>query len=559
MRLLEGGAPLNADKFYVYDFKNMLLVYSWARLVLYSATFIAATLIQLLQSDFLCPEFWQPVNVIIFTVFLSHIIFLEFVESEKLGKQVLILVMFLDYLVVAYFLILIGSSNAIHLFAFLLLISASGTFFGFSANFKFTFFGLALFNLIYALNNQFYAESLHTTFFLQNISALSVSGLSGFFGEQMQDVSENIETQKEEIKTLTDINSLIVDNIPSGIFVISNDFRILRANRGAAKIFSDLSLEGRTLGEVSLDLYAAIQSYSQHLHGNNYSRFEIQYLSQNKEKMTIEVMLSKIKKKGERQDEYICLLQNLTEIKNLESLMRQKEKMAAVGQLAAGIAHEIRNPLASISGSVQLLQGNLAEISPESQKLLAIMIKEIDRLNKLIAEFLDFVRPEVHVEDPININTLVKEVLEIVRLNKAFANKIEQKVELRTHALVRGHYDKLKQAILNIVINAYQAMSDTLRPEIYVQSYDVEGKVVLVIQDNGIGMSAETARRAFEPFHTTKPKGTGLGLAITHKIIESHQAQIQIESELGLGTKFIIMFPAGHLPEANKMSFKKHA
>jgi two-component system sensor histidine kinase PilS (NtrC family) len=256
---------------------------------------------------------------------------------------------------------------------------------------------------------------------------------------------------------------------------------------------------------------------------------------------------------------FVVLLQNVTETKNLQFQLAQKEKLAAVGQLAAGIAHEIRNPLASISGSIQLLQANLVTQSPEDTKLFRIVIREIDRLNNLISEFLDFVRPDVRLDDPIEINTLAREVLEMAKMNPVLNKKVQQKTELRANQIINGHYDKLKQALLNITINAYQAMNDTLHPEIWVRSYDDDDRVVLEIQDNGCGITRDNLKRVFEPFHTTKPGGTGLGLAITHKIIESHDADINVESEWGHGAKFTIVFRSRTTPDDNEEKLKKQA
>ncbi|MEQ1664914.1 MAG: ATP-binding protein [Bdellovibrionales bacterium] len=177
----------------------------------------------------------------------------------------------------------------------------------------------------------------------------------------------------------------------------------------------------------------------------------------------------------------------------------------------------------------------------------------------MISEFLDYVRPASRLEDPIQLNNVIKEVLEMVKMNPTLNRKTTQHCELRSQKLIYGNYDKLKQAILNIMINSYQAMNDTLRPELYVQTFEAQDKVVLVIKDNGIGISKENLRKIFEPFHTTKSNGTGLGLAITHKIFEYHNANVLVESELGIGTQFTVSFPIENNPESNKLYLKKQA
>jgi two-component system sensor histidine kinase PilS (NtrC family) len=224
--------------------------------------------------------------------------------------------------------------------------------------------------------------------------------------------------------------------------------------------------------------------------------------------------------------------------------MRQNEKMAAVGQLAAGIAHEIRNPLASISGSVQLLGSSLKPQQEEEHRLMKIVLREIDRLNNLITEFLDFVRPDVLKDDPIDLNQLIRDVAEMLKLNKNLRSDVAQDLDLQATVEISGNRDKLKQALLNIIINAYQAMNDTPEPRITIRTSSEDGKVTLKIRDRGCGIDEVGLRRMFDPFHTTKPKGTGLGLAVTHKIIESHHGHIEVESAKGVGTEFTLEFPA---------------
>ncbi|MEK7356580.1 MAG: ATP-binding protein, partial [Bdellovibrionota bacterium] len=214
-----------------------------------------------------------------------------------------------------------------------------------------------------------------------------------------------------------------------------------------------------------------------------------------------------------------------------------------VGQLAAGIAHEIRNPLASISGSIQLLGGSFTARQEEEQQLMRIVLREIDRLNNLITEFLDFVRPPTLKDDPVDLNQLIRDVLEMMKFNKTLRPEVKQVVKLEATSVIAGSRDQLKQAFLNIIINGYQAMNDSAQPELTISTSESGGKVIVKIRDSGCGIDEKGLRKIFEPFHTTKPKGTGLGLAVTHKIIESHEGRIFVESTKGVGTEFTLEFP----------------
>lgn len=562
MKILTHTKPLITSSDNIFDMQNIVRHAAWARLICIVVPYIGALLLQLLHGDFLCPEIWQSLNVLVAAALLLHIVFIEIDERYNVGDRFFVLLIGFDIFVVIFFLTKVGLFHSGFLMLLLSMIMiASLTSGGVSSGFKYALYAAGALNMVLSLNHYFDLSSILPMAVLSNISIFAVAGLGGYVGQQLYSVSENLATQREEIEALTNINEVIVENIPSGLIVVDKNYRVTYANRGAAKIFSDLGLEGKFLKDFFIDLEKVISEWPTIFANSKtktVARSELNYYNYKKEKLTLEIILSKIFNEKEKLN-YLCLIQNVTEIKNLEFSMRQKEKLAAVGQLAAGIAHEIRNPLASISGSVQLLQGQLQTQSIEDKKLLSIMVKEIDRLNRLVTEFLDYVRPDVRSEDPVRINNLIKDVIEVAKLNHALAKNVQHRSDLRARGIIVGHYDKLKQALMNIVINSYQAMADTLRPELFIQSYDSEGKVVLLIQDNGMGMSTETQRRIFEPFHTTKPKGTGLGLAITHKILESHEAEILIESEIGKGTKLTIIFPGELAPQDNEQTLKRLA
>lgn len=236
----------------------------------------------------------------------------------------------------------------------------------------------------------------------------------------------------------------------------------------------------------------------------------------------------------------LYLIKDVTELRRLENQLKEKAKLAAVGTLAAGIAHEIRNPLAGISGSIQMLSQETAD--PTQKKLMTIVLREIDRLNTLITEFLDYAKPEKIPDSEINLAKIVDETILSLKQHPDLSANFEWRIQLRP-LVILGISEKLKQALLNIIINSIQAMKNVKQPCLEIQMSTQGEFAILSIRDFGSGMSVETRNKMFEPFHTTKPKGTGLGLAITHKILELHKAQIEVQSELNVGTEFIIKFP----------------
>ena len=259
-------------------------------------------------------------------------------------------------------------------------------------------------------------------------------------------------------------------------------------------------------------------------------------------------------------------------IQYLERRQVEQEKLAAVGQLASGVAHEIRNPLASVSGSVQMLSQSMP-LNDEAKKLTQIITREVDRLNNLLTELLDFVRPLKIHRSPVNISQVMREVVQVLRLNTQLSSGVEYVCKFEGPISLPGDAEKLKQAFLNIVMNAAQAVKEKQglhdtegRVSICISLInqdnlaDQEGlaersavvgstdlaveaasAVCITVEDNGIGM--RNVDKIFEVFHTTKKQGTGLGLAIVQKIVQAHEGDIRVESRWGRGTIMVVTLP----------------
>lgn len=358
---------------------------------------------------------------------------------------------------------------------------------------------------------------------LNNIAFFSVAWISGFLSEQL-------EIQGVNISDLRKLNDSIVETVPMGLATILEDGHIVKVNSGFEEImgadhppekkifdyfpagtFSTWPLEQRK--EVRIP------------RGQDYQILSVKMLPQ----VSLDLK------------SYLLVIEDETQVKRLEFAVQQSEKLAAVGQLAAGIAHEIRNPLAGISGSIELLSEQSQD--EDDRKLTKIILKEIDRLNLLISEFLDFAKPEKPPIDKVDLGETLNQVLDQVRFNNQLRQDVKQNRQIAPGLMILGHRDKLTQAFLNMVINSYQAMVTVEAPEIMVECRALNGKVQVSIADSGVGMDEKVRTRMFEPFLTTKPRGTGLGLAITHKILETHQATVFVESTVGKGTRVTVEFP----------------
>jgi two-component system sensor histidine kinase HydH len=257
------------------------------------------------------------------------------------------------------------------------------------------------------------------------------------------------------------------------------------------------------------------------------------------------VVLRQIVKQAE-----VILERRAGEQKALEAQLHQAERLAALGEMTAGVAHEVRNPLGIISSTAELLQERMTRYESEN-RLAQIIVEETNRLNEKVTEFLDFARPRVPNLRACDLEGVVNRSLEL----------LQPEIERRGIAVLRQYQyngrpqvadpDLLHQAFLNILLNAIQSMPQGGQLTVSLNFYPPGQGSEIHFQDNGEGMDAETLKKAFNPFFTTKERGSGLGLPIVKSIIETHQGAIKIDSALGQGTDVVISLPDLPLKKEN--------
>jgi two-component system sensor histidine kinase PilS (NtrC family) len=345
-----------------------------------------------------------------------------------------------------------------------------------------------------------------------------------------------IADQSEENKSLRQITESVFAYAPIGFLVLDADDRTLVMNDFQKKILSSISSHGQLVQEDGgvFAILPELRSLSNQEHLDIIRRSVQGYIFLRARLVELPVP------SGWR----LIVIEDRTALERAEQDKRQAEKLAAIGTLAAGIAHEIRNPLAGISGSLQLLEVNME--SEESKRLTKIVYREIDRLNHLISEFLDFARPMPPPTERIDLAQVVRDSYQVVRHDSRFSDLLSGQdvpVDEGYSFFIYGDGNKLKQVFLNLFVNSAQAMEGQNSPRLTWGIMDQGLEWMVFIEDNGKGMDANTLSRIFEPFFTTKAKGTGLGMAIVHKIVEAHRGRIQIKSELGQGTRVEIFFP----------------
>jgi two-component system sensor histidine kinase PilS (NtrC family) len=246
-------------------------------------------------------------------------------------------------------------------------------------------------------------------------------------------------------------------------------------------------------------------------------------------------------RRGERAGTAV-IFQDLTELRAMEEAVERSKRLADLGQVAAGLAHELRNPLASVSGCVELLRG-VEGLSPEDQRIMGIVLRETARLDQLLTRFLEFTRPAPPHRVPVDLAQVVGETVDVFAADPAAQGLSIERALAR--APIDCDPDQLRQVAFNLLANAAQAIRDAGRPgTIRVTcAPGPGGGALLAVADDGPGIPAAERRRIFTPFFTTKAKGTGLGLAVVQRIVDAHGGSIGVESAPGQGARFTVRLP----------------
>lgn len=511
------------------------LLMEGARISLFLVVLGVSLISYLLQPAFINWPVLGPFYALVSGAFCLHLFILGGIEAVFRRPWILFATFVIDSALISALISFSGLGQSLFLFLHLLNILLAGLVFQTQGALLIALLTSLFFTTAATLGPDMKALQFVLLLALNNIAFFLVAGLSGYLSEQLEMTGQALAKTGLNLKAARELNRLVVENIPSGLVTFSPDGQILQANKSASEILEVSGITERNL----FDLIGGLRGPSE---VGELEKRDVKYQAPGSDSKVLGVLFSSFESPDLGGSVRIALMEDLTKIRRLENRVRQSEKLAAVGQLAAGIAHEIRNPLAGISGSVELLSQTTQ--NEDDRKLMKIILREIERLNHLITEFLDYSRPEAPPTDPVDLVPLLEETLQGIVLNKGLREDVQLVKELPVRATILGRREKLKQVFLNLVINAYQATQDTLRPLVEVRVTQTGNQIVVIVKDNGGGMTEATRKRLFEPFHTTKPKGTGLGLAIAHKILEGHSASVEVDSEQGQGTEFRVSFPA---------------
>ena len=378
---------------------------------------------------------------------------------------------------------------------------------------------------------------------VMGVACGTVALIGSYFTESLRQAGERLEEAHGEVADLRELNQVIVASMHSGLILTDAHGRILHVNDFGAQILGQPAavVRGRGLREIFTSPLLEPFAVGVRASSETLNRLEVAYARPTGEVSKLGLSVTPLAERALGERGFLLVFQDLTEIKRLEHEVRTKEKLAAVGEMTAQLAHEIRNPLGSISGSAQVLLKEPG-ISPEQERLLAIITRESRRLSDTLNRFLFQARPSASPRDPVDLGPLLEQAVTLLRHGPEVGPT--HQVEL---VIAPGPYlcladpDQITQVFWNLARNGLEAMPEGGELRISLRAEGDE--LLLAVRDQGRGMRGEEQRRLFEPFQSRSPMGTGLGLAIVYRIVREHRGDIAVRSVPRVGTEVEVRLP----------------
>jgi len=375
-------------------------------------------------------------------------------------------------------------------------------------------------------------KALQAIIFVNLFAFLAVAYLAGLLTTKLRQVKGQLKDTSGALESLQALNENIIQSISSGLITTGLDGHITLVNAAAQRLLERAPSEllAVPVNRLFLDPLPSVDSQAQG---------EVRFDAPNKFRKTVRVSVSALTVPDRGDIGYVYVLDDLTAIRRLEREVRMQDRLAAVGRLAAAIAHEIRNPLTSIAGSVSMLSG-VPEMNEDHRRLLDIVTRESQRLNAIITDFLAYSRTKQYHFDKVDLIQLVEDTLTLMD-HRMTAEKTGISIQRRfsihqAWAIADG--DKLKQVFWNLCENAVRAMKDGGTLTAAVEALGDDWQVSFI--DTGTGMTSQQIEKIFEPFQSNFEGGTGLGLAIVYQIMQAHEGKVWARSKPGQGTTFVL-------------------
>ena len=380
------------------------------------------------------------------------------------------------------------------------------------------------------------------TMFANAATFLVVAIVAGGFAERFRSTRAELEAQRKNLENLEAFKDLVFESVGTGLIAIDRDQVITAFNRTAATI-TGVAVEraiGRSWQEVFDDVvsFPVIEAGVDAGHGAS-TRHELTLPRAHGRGTPVRMTFSALVDGAGDRLGLICACEDLSAIRAMEDRLRHADRLATLGRMSANIAHEIRNPLASLTGAIEVLasQGPTGELR---ERLANIVLKESARLNAILRDFLEYARPAPLARARVNVCETIDEVLVLLE-HRATPGALKVLRELPPTLMWEVDPQQFRQAVWNLCLNAVQAMPDG--GELRVTARTVDKSLVVCIEDSGHGIGGSDVAHVFEPFFSTKPGGSGLGLALVHRILKDHGGEVDVESTAGGGSTFTLRIP----------------
>jgi two-component system sensor histidine kinase PilS (NtrC family) len=379
--------------------------------------------------------------------------------------------------------------------------------------------------------------------FLTIVPFFPVGFLVSILSARLKHTKEELEEKSIDLQELQALNESIVRSMADGMMTVGLDGKITGFNKAAEDITGRKAAEVIGMSFSEMFNWLGIETFFDDMEaaGKLPYRYDLRFDGPDKE-LILGITLSSLKNEKGEITGLLGIFQDLTPMKEMEEEIKKKDRLAAIGELSAGMAHEIRNPLASLSGSLQVLKEDL-HLSEDNSHLMEIALNEMDRLNNIVTQFLTYARPTAPSKEHCDVSSIVRDTADLITNSREFGEDVSLKIEIPEGPLFMwADPGQLRQIFYNLAINSLQSMhgSGTLR----ISAYAAAGEVMIEVEDDGEGILQEDINKIFYPFFSTKPGGSGLGLAIVYRIVEDHGGKIKVHSGPGAGTRFTIFLPS---------------
>jgi two-component system sensor histidine kinase PilS (NtrC family) len=435
----------------------------------------------------------------------------------------------------------------------LVIASAAGIFYG-------LFVDLEYYGVIYpifSIPNQDYLPNAAYVFMriiTHIISFYFIAIVSSFVVEQEKKTRTLLAEKQSAFDQLDLLHRSIIESVDTGILTVNLKGQIKSFNRAAAEItgFSFRKVENLIISDVFPNFPPLLKEKNHD--GNRKAariRFETTFHTGDGRSLSLGGSLSHLRDPHGLTIGNIIVFQDLTEINEMRESLEKSRRLAFIGEMAAGLAHEIRNPLASMSGSIQMLSQDLSH-SETHRKLMQIILRGKDQLESFLKDFLLMARPAPGVREEIDLRNMITDVIDSLHFVPDWHETVQIGLHLKDEPLsIHANRTETRQVLWNVILNAVQAMPEggALTVEAHCRRNAERDGVEISIHDTGCGIEKNRLPKIFEPFYTTRDTGTGLGLAVVSRILEGYNGKIDIQSEEGKGTACTIWLPCRIFPD----------